>query len=158
MRKGLNFRIFSFLLLSAFIISDRAAKAYFLANSESTFNLFGDGALLLHFVKNKGIAFSLSLASPLVIVLTLVALAFVIFTLRRSFEKNERYMTLGLCSILLGAFSNFFDRLKYGYVIDYIDVRFFSVFNIADAMITAGIILVFLEELYNNKMKKKILS
>jgi signal peptidase II len=39
----------------------------------------------------------------------------------------------------LGAFSNLYDRLHYGYVIDYFDLKYFTVFNLSDVMIIIGI-------------------
>jgi signal peptidase II len=44
--------------------------------------------------------------------------------------------------ILSGAFSNLIDRLRYGCVIDFIDLRFWPVFNLADAFITIGGIMI----------------
>ena len=46
--------------------------------------------------------------------------------------------------IAAGAASNFFDRVRYGAVIDYIDVRWFTVLNIADIMISVGAALLVL--------------
>ena len=46
--------------------------------------------------------------------------------------------------IAAGAASNFFDRIRYGAVIDYIDVRWFTVLNIADIMISVGAALLVL--------------
>ena len=52
---------------------------------------------------------------------------------------NSFWMTLGLAFILIGAWGNFLDRLLLGYVIDFIDIRIFPVFNVADMSIDAGI-------------------
>ena len=51
---------------------------------------------------------------------------------------------LGLSLLLGGAMGNFWDRLFMGYVIDFVDLRFWPVFNIADAAIVVGVILLFL--------------
>lgn len=45
----------------------------------------------------------------------------------------------GLAMLLVGAIGNFVDRLFLGYVIDFIDIRIFPVFNIADVCIDIGI-------------------
>lgn len=47
--------------------------------------------------------------------------------------------------IIGGSMGNLIDRLFRGYVIDFIDVRFFSIFNIADIMINVGIFLLILK-------------
>jgi signal peptidase II len=41
--------------------------------------------------------------------------------------------------ILGGAFSNLFDRIWYGYVIDYLDIHIWPVFNLSDTAITVGV-------------------
>jgi len=43
-------------------------------------------------------------------------------------------------AVILGAAGNLFDRLKYGYVVDYLDLKYFTAFNLADVMIVAGVI------------------
>jgi len=54
--------------------------------------------------------------------------------------------------ILAGALSNLVDRLRVGYVIDFIDFRFWPVFNLADTSITCGIILLFIA-IFNQNQK-----
>lgn len=44
--------------------------------------------------------------------------------------------------ILSGAIGNLIDRLRYGYIIDFLDFRIWPVFNIADSSITIGAILL----------------
>lgn len=60
--------------------------------------------------------------------------------------KNERTMTWALALILGGAVGNLIDRAVYGHVIDFIQVHwgdsYFPSFNIADAAITVGTILL----------------
>jgi lipoprotein signal peptidase len=43
-------------------------------------------------------------------------------------------------AIILGATSNLADRFQYGYVIDYFDLKYFTVFNLADVLIVGGTI------------------
>ncbi|MCF7887291.1 MAG: signal peptidase II, partial [Candidatus Omnitrophica bacterium] len=46
-----------------------------------------------------------------------------------------------------GAFSNLIDRLMLGAVVDYIDLRFWPVFNLSDSCITIGAILLIIDSL-----------
>jgi len=104
----------------------------------------------LIFIKNKGIAFGLfstwehSLKTPLLLILSLVALYFVIKLYLSSEQKKLIQISYGL--ILGGAFSNLYDRIIYGEVIDFLDFGIgnhrFPTFNIADSCITIGIILI----------------
>ena len=62
---------------------------------------------------------------------------------------------LGLSLILGGAIGNLIDRLRQGYVIDFVDVYWgdwhFWAFNVADAAISVGATLVFIEVLFFNR-------
>lgn len=51
----------------------------------------------------------------------------------------------GLSFLLIGAVGNFIDRLRLGYVIDFIDIRIFPVFNVADVCIDIAIVLFLIE-------------
>ncbi|MCL5795760.1 MAG: signal peptidase II [Patescibacteria group bacterium] len=61
---------------------------------------------------------------------------------------------LALALILAGAISNIIDRIIFGYVLDYINIGFWPVFNLADIFIFAGIILYAYKMLWNPKNSK----
>jgi signal peptidase II len=67
----------------------------------------------------------------------------------RMVHQHERLARWGLSMILGGALGNLLDRIRVGYVLDYVDVSWrgwhFWAFNVADASITIGAILVFLD-------------
>ncbi len=93
-------------------------------------------------VQNTGIAFGLlrnrGNLSFVFFVLGLVLFSIILL-------RGKTYSKVGkisLCLIISGALSNLFDRLVFGYVIDYLDFRVWPVFNIADASITAGVALI----------------
>ena len=52
---------------------------------------------------------------------------------------TSRFARVGLVFLMIGAIGNFTDRLILGYVIDFIDIRIFPVFNLADVCIDIGI-------------------
>ena len=56
--------------------------------------------------------------------------------------RNKGFLDIGLILIMSGALGNLIDRVRLGYVIDFIDVRVWPVFNIADSAITIGTILL----------------
>ncbi len=64
-------------------------------------------------------------------------------------SKQERVFALALCFILGGAVGNLYDRLFYGYVVDFISLYYgsyrFATFNIADSAISVGAFLMILE-------------
>lgn len=99
------------------------------------------GILHLTYVHNTGAAFSLfqGQAKTLTIVSVAVA-AWLITELRRPRLHQHAGMTpWALALILGGAVGNLIDRIRFGHVIDFLDVRVWPVFNLADSAITIGV-------------------
>ena len=112
------------------------------------------GFLDLVHVHNAGVAFGLmnDAEHPYRTLLTtgLAILAlFGILYYARHVHHEERLAKLGLSLILGGAVGNLIDRVRQGYVVDFVDAYLgdwhFWAFNVADAAITTGAILIFLE-------------
>lgn len=106
------------------------------------------------YAENKGAAFSiLQNQRTFFLITTLIMLAFLAYI----YFKTKNITKLSRVSIAMiagGAGGNFIDRYRFGYVIDFIDVRFgnfynFPVFNIADSFIVCGTILMILLILLN---------
>jgi signal peptidase II len=105
-------------------------------------------------VQNTGAAFGLLNAADFpyksAVMIAIAALALVAISLyARQLGTHERLSRYGLALILGGAFGNLIDRAIAGYVVDFVDVYWgeahFWAFNVADAAITIGAILVLLE-------------
>ncbi len=100
---------------------------------------------------NTGIAFSMlsSFGDTGLIVVSLLVSAFVIFLATRT-EPGQVLARAGFALIVGGALGNLIDRSVYGHVIDYILFHTpswsFAVFNLADAFISVGAVLVILDE------------
>ncbi|HKV43221.1 MAG TPA: signal peptidase II [bacterium] len=94
--------------------------------------------LALTLVRNRGIAFGLlahlSTGATMAIALTVLAALFY----NRAAWPAAPAGQWGFGLIVGGAFGNVFDRLRFGYVIDYVDVHVWPVFNVADAAIVVG--------------------
>ena len=102
-------------------------------------------------VYNTGCAFGLFRNQKIFFILLSAAVVF--YIIRDLFSHGSRYslsrrVALGL--ILGGAAGNFLDRLRSGYIIDFLDFRVWPVFNLADSAITVGISLLILEVLRNS--------
>jgi len=52
--------------------------------------------------------------------------------------RGKIFMKVGMTLIIGGALGNLIDRLRFGYVVDFIDFRFWPVFNIADMALCVG--------------------
>ncbi len=95
----------------------------------------------LYFVTNLGIAFSMPFYGKLLKLLIILIIFVLFFYLLYFFNKNKVNNVISLTFLLFGAISNLVDRLQFGFVIDYLDLKYFTVFNLADIMIVSGIIL-----------------
>ena len=67
-----------------------------------------------------------------------------IYLFRKFFLKKEisSLVALALLFVAAGALGNLYDRVFYGYVVDFIDFRIWPVFNIADTSISVGLLLL----------------
>lgn len=109
--------------------------------------------LNLSLVFNSGAAFGLlSEASGwqnLLFVIVAIVVSFVIIAMVRRLGANDIQVLVGLMLILGGAGGNLIDRLRLGYVIDFIDFHYGSwhwpAFNLADSAITVGAMLLVLD-------------
>jgi signal peptidase II len=133
--------------IALFFIFDRILKNIALNGNES-FRLIGD-ILIFKFVKNYNISFSLPMSGPVlnyIIFFILIAIiSFIIYLLtKKKREKANRIYAMLLFALFLGALSNYIDRLSLGYVIDYFQFKNFSVFNLADALISVSAFLIIL--------------
>ena len=109
------------------------------------FYLFG-GFLQIVYAPNRNLAFSLPLAQPLIIILILAILGLLSYGWIISLIRRNTLELLAFTLIIFGALSNLIDRLLFGYVLDYMNVFFWPVFNLADAMIVVGVGLYILSE------------
>ncbi|KKR33952.1 MAG: Lipoprotein signal peptidase [Candidatus Falkowbacteria bacterium GW2011_GWF2_39_8] len=131
-----------FVVVVFFVSLDRFLKI--LSLNEVNFPIIGK-LFKFSFTANEYIAFSVPLSGWLLnIVISALVLAIIYFLLQ-AIKKQVWWETWGLSFVLAGASSNLFDRFKYGFVIDYFDLRYFTVFNLADVMIFCGVVsLLFL--------------
>jgi len=127
--------------LAIFFLFDRYLKLIALTTSSKTII---SNLLNFNFVPNYKIAFSLPVSGPWLSVLiggVIIAICYYLFLNHKQLKNLEFISFFG---ILLGAISNLIDRFKYGFVIDYFDLRWFTIFNIADAMISVCSIILFI--------------
>jgi len=131
-----------FILATFLIILDRFLKNYALI-TEYKINLIPNW-LQFSFIKNYYIAFSIPISGIFLNLLILGVLIILIWQLLIHIKKQHRIESSLLFFVILGASSNLFDRFSHGFVIDYIDLKYFSVFNIADAMISCSLLFFIL--------------
>lgn len=129
-------------VIAIFFIADRYLKNLALAHQNSK-ELIGN-LFTFNFAPNYFIAFSLPISGKILeIAIFLLIISMIIFLFHLLREKNKTTFILGLTAIILGSISNFIDRLGHGYVIDYLYLKYFTVFNLADFLIVAGAVAIF---------------
>ena len=124
-----------------FIGLDRLLKVFAFNNQAIEFNLLGE-ILKFSYKNNYNIAFSLPLAGNFLVVLIFLIILILISLGLYYAKKFQTGKATALFLVILGAGSNLYDRLQYGFVIDYLDLKYFMVFNLADAMIVVGVIIL----------------
>ncbi len=148
-------RAMELIAIGTIVVADQLTK--FLVRTEIP--LYSKRAIipnLLDFthVQNTGAAFGVLNAADFpyksALMIAIATLALVAISLyARQLGNDEKLSRYGLALILGGAFGNLIDRANSGYVVDFVDVYWgdahFWAFNIADAAITIGAVLVLLE-------------
>ena len=96
----------------------------------------------LRYEKNPGIAWSIPVPYSLLLIINVILLILLPLFIAKNLDIRTGKAQLFLSFIIGGALGNLIDRLTRGYVIDYISVGSFPVFNLADALLTIGIFLI----------------
>ena len=100
------------------------------------------GPLWIRHVQNSGIAFGLfAQATAVVIVLTAIAVAWMLAFFARGGARHP-VLPVALGLVIGGSVSNLADRVRLGYVTDFIDLRWWPSFNLADTFIVVGVLVL----------------
>ncbi|MDH7972690.1 signal peptidase II [Sphingomonas sp. AR_OL41] len=144
-------------IAGAFVIVDQAVKLF--VTGPLGLSVLGDSRTLLpifnlQYVANRGVSLGLLHADTETMRWALVALtgAIAIGVLVWMFNEKNRQDQFALGMVLGGAVGNIIDRIRLGYVIDYADLHFgewrpFLVFNLGDAFITMGVLVLLVRAL-----------
>ena len=131
------------------VVLDRLFKVLTISLKPEIY-LFGDWFRII-LAKNQGIAFSLPLfgwwLNSTIILIIICLLYFFVLKIKK-IAYLEAVLAL---AIILGAGSNLYDRLKFGYVIDYFSLKYYSIFNIADGLILVGLVCLLWVTVDKNK-------
>ena len=142
------------ILIAAMIIADQFSKYIIVKNITLGQKIFMiPDFFALTYVRNTGAGFSiLENATNLLSVISAIAVIVLIYFLLH--EKNKLIKACYLM-IIAGAIGNLIDRIRLGYVVDFLDFYIlgydYPVFNVADSFITVGCILLILLNLKGSK-------
>ena len=129
------------------VVADQLSKAWIRNNLSQGWSLFDSGFFRIVHVQNSGAAFGLfsdhTFTLTIVgLVITAVILTYILVLHRYFTWFNNRLGKLGLGLVIGGTVGNLMDRIRFGYVTDFIDVDYWAAFNVADSAVTVGSILL----------------
>ena len=108
-------------------------------------------AVRLTRVHNTGGAFGLFPGTPAVFIAVSAVIAAALFVFLLSRWANDWLSKLGASILLAGAAGNLIDRATHGYVVDFFEIRGFPIFNLADACVTVGAVLIIAHVLFGGE-------
>ena len=151
------------ILAAVIVIADQITKA--IATAELT--MYKAVAVMPMFnftlMHNEGAAFSfLSDAGGwqrwFFTIISLVVSIVLVFWIKK-LKPEEKIQAMAFSLILGGAVGNLIDRVRFGYVVDFIEIYYhqysWPAFNIADSAITIGVIILIVDTLFPSLFKKK---
>lgn len=142
------------------VIADQVSKAWIVANVDRPIEVIGDLVRLI-IVRNDGGIFGLfgNSATILGIASTAVIALIVVYQWREG-VAGPWLLTVGLGLLLGGAVGNLIDRLRFGYVVDFVDMgtgssRFYT-YNVADASISTALLILLLLALLGSRLTDRL--
>lgn len=150
-------------LAAAIIVVDQLSKAWIIARFALHESFTVLPVLDILRTHNKGAAWSFLAGAGgwqrwFFTVLALGVSAGIVYWLRRLDGRVQAMQSLGLALVLAGALGNAIDRLRFGYVVDFVGVHWkdawFPAFNVADASITIGAGLLLLDAFLEGRRKR----
>ena len=120
-------------------VADQVTKHVVASNLSLGEGLHVVGPFSIRHVQNSGIAFGLfSNATAAVIVVTAIAVAWMLVYFARSGARHP-VLPVALGLVIGGSVSNLADRVRLGFVTDFLDFRYWPAFNLADSFIVIGV-------------------
>lgn len=135
-----------FLVALLVLTADQLSKLWVRENLLVGESVPKEGILRLTHVTNEGIIFGLSAHQALSLILPILVVAAVLFLYYRYPMFHSGLIKIALGLVIGGSLGNLVDRVRFGYVTDFVDLRLWGdfhwpAFNLADLTIVIGIIL-----------------
>ena len=102
-----------------------------------------EGFFDFSYLENRGAAFGIFQGRVYLLAFVTMIIMAVLFVMYQKTKKKTKLLTISTALILTGAIGNLIDRLRYGFVVDFIswhwkNTYYFPTFNVADICITVG--------------------
>lgn len=161
MKKSIKEYLFLFPVSGTIILLDQITKTLVRSNlaqgeSWAPWLWLMPYARIVHWY-NTGVAFGLLQGQNLFFAMLAVVIAAAIFYFYPRFSKDDWLLRLALALQFGGAVGNLIDRITIGHVTDFISLGNFAVFNIADASITTGVLVMILGIWWKDRQDGQVL-
>ena len=142
------------LILAAIIISDQVTKHLIRSNLSLGESFPDSWPARFTYVENTGSAFGLFTDQTIFLIgASTVAIAILVYLFRR-IGSSSFLLRASLALQLGGGSSNLVDRIRFGQVTDFVDLRVWPIFNIADSSVVIGIVILAYAILFLDKKLK----
>ncbi|MEK7234147.1 MAG: signal peptidase II [Elusimicrobiota bacterium] len=122
----------------ALIALDRATKAWAAASLKAAGTIPLVAFFDLTYVENTGAAFGMGRGANKFLTAVSVGLVIALQVLRRRWPKDDVWLQWGALLVTTGAVGNLYDRITLGFVVDFLHIHHWPVFNVADSCISIG--------------------
>ena len=127
------------IIVISLIIIDQLSKFLIIKHYHEP---IGNEFIKIEIAENQGIAFGINSGNNKNIIITIIVLIIIINFIRNQIERIDTKTNISVSMILAGGISNLIDRIFRGYIVDFISLNNFAIFNIADMFIVIGWILL----------------
>lgn len=131
-------RWLTLILVSGIVFFDEIVKHWALSSAPLIETIPNPGIFAFAIHKNWGIAFDIPFKLPLIILTSLILGGILLRVAYTQWEKKPMVSLFALL-ILIGAAGNLFDRLAYGFTVDYLVLFGRSAINLSDIVILTGV-------------------
>ena len=149
--------IISLVITLLLIVADQLTKVLVVNNLKpvGSQEIIG-GFLEFRYSENSGAAFGIFQNNPLIFALITLVLISAIIVFYVKYKKHNTLSRISCVMAVAGGIGNLIDRLRLGYVIDFIHFYFFDyIFNFADCLVTVGVALLFVYIIFFMDRKEK---
>lgn len=128
---------------AAVVVADQGSKALAAgALAQGRVIALLGGMVYLDYSRNTGAAFSVLQSHGMLFIVIAAVVIGGILLFHQSIAASRPLVRLGVGLVLGGATGNLIDRVRLGYVVDFIDLRWWPVFNLADSALVIGVLIL----------------
>ncbi|MBA7609421.1 Lipoprotein signal peptidase [subsurface metagenome] len=141
----------TFFLVALLVVALDQVSKFFIRANQDILPIPNEGFFRINYVVNEGGVFGLFANQAFLITLTAIVGVAAILVYSRYPLFNRVLVRIALGLLLGGAVGNLIDRIRFGEVVDFIDVGAWPVFNVADSAVVVGVILIIYYFLFGQK-------